>query len=68
MLSADVFGAMPRIPCTDTTSPPTKNPVDNTAFESELPDASLLGDNIFNTSVIVSPRTPPQSLPDFFTP
>ena len=67
MLDADVIGAKPGIPRTSTN--PFLNPaIDNTAFEPELPNSSLLTRYLTDTSVFTVPsHTPSQPLPDFFT-
>ena len=67
MLDADVIGAKPEIPRTSTN--PFLNPaIDNTAFEPELPNSSLLTRNLTDTSVFTVPsHTPSQPLPDLFT-
>jgi hypothetical protein len=61
MVDAEIFGAKPKISRTPTTS--FSNPAyEHLATESDLPDPSLLGDNLFAESVpVISPRISAQA-------
>ncbi|EFX67937.1 hypothetical protein DAPPUDRAFT_114986 [Daphnia pulex] len=61
MVDAEIFGAKPKISRTPTTS--FSNPAyEHLATESDLPDPSLLGDNLFAESVpVISPRNSAQA-------